>query len=183
VFILDGFYKPNFHYTLQPAEIERIRWSYYPYKLVADEPIQADPAIFKKTVIASIKDTGKTIAKIYKDDFDLHMRPASNDIIQGIAKVTGYINGRPDVPHIVTGESNGPLLYVADDLSWIDDEFTNYYWKKNPLGVNMDEPMEHQQDHGMDTIKYLLTHCPEPSQIIIPNRAQVPKWMFWHEVD
>ena len=86
-------------------------------------------------MIAGLKDTGTTIAKVFRDDYHLFMRPASNDIITGIAKVGSYIAGRADVPHPVTKELGASLLYIVDDLEddFYENEITAYYWKRNPL--------------------------------------------------
>lgn len=180
VIVLDGFYKPNFAYTEQPAEIRRIRAQYAQYPLNFNEQIEADPAIFKKTIIAGQKNTGEALATIYRRDYQTYMRPASNDIINGVAKVSGYINGNAITPHLITGEIGSTLFYVCDDLTWFDDEISNYYWKKTPQGDNIDEPQEHG-DHAMDCAKYLLSHLPPPSKIEPPSSALTPQWMFWHE--
>jgi hypothetical protein len=35
----------------------------------------------------------------------------------------------------------------------------------------------------MDALKYLLSHLPEPAELVIP-KSKIPKpWMFWHEED
>jgi len=184
VIIIDGYYRPNFGYTLQPAEIRDKRDNYMPYNLDFTRAIEADPAIFKKMVIAGMRDTGVALATVFRDEYQLYMRPASNDIITGIAKVTGYITGRNDIPHPVTGELGSSLLYVVDDLEddFFENEITAYYWKRNPLGQIVDEPLD-GNDHAMDATKYLLSHLPHASEIEVPASALPPQWMFWHEVD
>lgn len=179
--IFDGYYEPNFHYTLQPDKIFEIRGQYAHYDIKFNEPIEADPAIFKRIVIAGKKDTGDTIAKLY-DEEGLRTRPASNDVIAGIAKVNGYINGRPSVPHLIGKHEPSTLLYFSDNIEFIEDEITSYYWKRNPMGEMTDEPSDHK-DHAMNTIKYMLSHLPHASKIIIPTHAQVPAWMFWQETE
>ena len=185
VILFDGFYRRNFHYTEQPDAIAEIREKYTHYDLDFSRAIEADPAIFKPVVIAGLKDTGATIAKIYRDEYHLHMRPANNDIVQGLAKVSGYLNGRFDIPHPITGELKSSLLYVVDDLEddFFESEITNYYWKRNPAGQAIDEPADHQNDHAMDMTKYLLSHLPKASDIEVPSSALPPEWMFWREVD
>jgi hypothetical protein len=179
VIILDGFYEPNFHYTLHAEKIFEIRQGYAGYGFKFNDSIRADPAIFKKIVVAGRKDTGDTIAKLLGDD-GLHMRPASNDVVAGIAKINAYINGRADIKHLITGELNSPLLYVIEDLEFFEDEVTSYYWKKNPLGNLIDEPQD-ENDHAMNTLKYMLAHLPHPSKIEVPKSHIKPPWMFWQE--
>lgn len=183
VFILDGFYRPNFHYTDQPSEIFSIRLR-YASMLRYNERINADPAIFKRTVVAGKKDTGETISKLLADQ-EIYTRPASNHILPGIAKVNAYLANTLWVPHPITGEKSvdgHPLLYIADDLDWFDDEISNYYWKKNPLGQNIDEPQDNN-DHAMNALKYFLAFSPHPSKIIVPQAALPPGWMRWQEFD
>jgi hypothetical protein len=182
VFILDGFYKPNFDYTLQPAAMLELQTKYVGLlRFSNDRRINADPAIFKKVVIAGQKKTGDTVAKLLAE-LGVPTRPATNHILPGIAKINSYLSGRPDVPHPVTGELNSPLLYIAADLDWFEDEIINYYWKKNPHGQSIDEPQEHN-DHAMNAAKYLLAFSPHPSQIIPPRHAMPPSWMQWQEYE
>lgn len=181
VIILDGFYKSNFHYTDQPAEVFKIRLKYAGLLNFEQEKINADPAIFKRTIVAGKRDTGDTISKLLAD-LEMYTRPATNHILPGIGKVNAYLTGAHWTPHLITGEKPGPLLYVCDDLGWFDDEISNYYWKKNPLGMTIDEPQEHG-DHAMNALKYLLAFSPHPSQIIIPKKELPPGWMFWQEFD
>lgn len=180
VIVLDGYHEPNFDYTEQPAAIRDIRRKYVG-KLRVSEKINADPAIFRRQVIAGKRNTGDTLARLYSND-GLDMRPATNNIESGIAKVSSYLNGLPKIPHLVTGEDGGPLIYFVDDLAFIDDEINSYYWKRDPFGNHIDEPQEHN-DHAMDMLKYLLAWLPEPGKIVIPREALPPQWMFWHEED
>jgi hypothetical protein len=74
------------------------------------------------------------------------------------------------------------MLYVTDDLPWFESEITNYYWKKNTFGEQIDEPQD-RNDHAMNTLKYMLSYLPEPSQIIVPADQLPPDWMYWQEMD
>lgn len=183
VIIIDGFYKRNFNYTEQPTKIFEIRSNYIHYGVDFAFSIEADPAIFKRIVIAGLKDTGDTIAQLYRDE-KLYMRPASNDIIAGIAKVNGYIAGRKDIPHLLTGELDSSFLYVVDDLEddFFESEITSYYWKRNAFGDAIDEPMD-ENDHAMNVLKYIVSHLPDASKIEVPKSAMPPGWMFWHEAE
>lgn len=180
VIVLDGFYRTEFHYDLQPDEVFAIRWQYRGL-LEFEDRINADPAIFRKQVIAGKRDTGDTLAKLF-DALGMKTRPAMNDVLPGIAKVNSYLSGREDVPHIITGETPGPLLYFVDDLQFLQDEISAYYWKKNPQGEYIDEPMD-RNDHAMNTLKYALSRAPMPAQIFIPPEDMPKPWMMWHEED
>lgn len=178
VIVLDGFHKPEFPYDLHAGAIKEIR-ARYAGMLDVKDPIQADPAIFRRQVIAK-QDTGQTLARLLSD-MGLKLRPGQNDMLPGIAKVGGYLNDKPGVKHLVTEEEPSPLLYFVDDLAFIQEEFGSYYWKRNPQGNHIDEPVDHN-DHSPDTVKYMLSRLPEPSKIILPSHRVVPKWKFWYEV-
>jgi hypothetical protein len=180
MFIIDGFYLPEFSYDLHPQAIFDIR-SRYTGRLVADDPIDADPAIFRRMVIAGRKDTGDTLAKLHRDA-GLIMKPASNDVVAGIAKVNSYLSGLQHIVHPITGERPAPLLYVVNELEWFQSEISAYYWKRNPQGQNIDEPVN-SNDHAMNTLKYMLARLPEASKVVIPERALPPQWTYWHEMD
>ncbi len=180
VIVLDGYYQADFSYDKQPQAIRDIR-AKYAGLLMFSNRIYADPAIFKKVVVAGMRETGSTIAKLFEDD-RIFMRPASNDILTGVGKVNGYLSGRRGFPHLMTGDDPGPLIYFVDDLAFIGDEFSSYYWKQNPLGQRIDEPAD-AQDHAMNAVKYLLSYLPEVSKIVVPADALPPKWLYWHEVE
>jgi hypothetical protein len=180
VILVDGYYEPGLSYDKQPDRINEIRQRYFGLIEFSEEPIIADPDIFRKKVVAK-RETGVSVAKLF-NDLGLRMRPGHNDITAGIAKVNGYLSDKLGARHLLTEEPAGPMLYVCEDLTWFDNEITNYYWKKNPLGQQIDEPQEHN-DHAMNTIKYMLSFLPEPSEIIVPADKLPPDWMFWHEMD
>jgi len=180
VVIMDGYYKRNFHYTRQPDEVRKIR-SKYAHLVNVDESIRADPAIFRQKVVEKHVDTGTPISQLLYDG-GMECRPATNDIITGIAKVAAYLADQPTHEHIITETTPGPLLYFVDDLDFITDEIANYYWDRTSTGEHIDRPID-RDDHAMDALKYLLSHQPEPSEIVVPKYAKPKPWMFWHEVD
>jgi hypothetical protein len=179
VFILDGFYHPNFDVMQHANVIREIRARYHGL-LFVNEPIIADPAIFRRIVVAGQAVRSTTIARILKDA-GLNLRAGSSDVLSGIAKVNSYIAGTQRVTHTVTGERPGPLLYVADELPWFQDEVMGYYWKRDTQGKNIDEPVDHN-DHAMNTIKYMLSKLPDPSEIKIPEDTLPPSWTYWQEM-
>ncbi len=178
VIILDGYHKRNFHYSEQPDEYRRIR-NKYVHLVNYEDRVRADPSIFRQKVVDRHKNTGDTIAKLLKD-MGMPCRPANNDITSGVAKVGSYIAGTPWVPHIVTKERPGPLLYVVDDLQFVLDEIGNYYWDKDTFGGEIDQPID-RNDHAMDTMKYMLSHLPDAANIEVPHAERRKPYEFWRE--
>jgi hypothetical protein len=180
VILIDGFYRPNFNVFNQPDLIKEIRANYFG-RLEFDEAIYADPACFRKQVISGYKSTGDTIANIFRDA-DIRMRPSSNDINAGIAKVSAYLNGTRATPSPFHDNlPQGPMLFATTQLDFWHNEMTNYFWKRNPQNAFIDEPLD-RDDHAMDATKYLIAKLPDPSDIIVPTKDKTPAWMFWHEM-
>src|SRR5215831_7122115 len=180
VIVLDGYYQRNLHYTKQPHKVREIR-AKYAHLIDVEDSIHADPSIFKQQVIAKHIDTGTPVAHLL-GTAGMECRPATNDIVSGIAKVTAYLADQPTHEHLVTGASPAPLLYVVDDLDFISDEINNYYWDRTSTGEHIDRPID-RDDHAMDALKYMLSHLPEPSEIVVPNDKKPKPWMFWREED
>jgi hypothetical protein len=182
VVILDGYYIKEFSYDQQPKAIRDLR-SRYSDRLRFNSPIHADPAIFRKQVVTG-RTAGESVARLLTG-LGLHLRPATADVLPGIAKVNAYLSGTIDTPHILKTESvdgANPLLYIVDDLTWFQDEILSYYWKKNPQGTHVDTPVDNN-DHAMDTLKYMLSFLPDPADIVIPKKKVPPGFMFWREFD
>lgn len=177
IICIDGYYEPECGYELQPAKIRSVRDRYTGQLRVTDDVV-ADPAIFRKQVIKG-RSRGESIANLYRE-MNIFMKPGHNEIISGIAKVNAYLSGRVDIPHLITGEMGSPLIYFVDDMNWIEDEITSYFWKKNPQGISLDEPQD-VNDHAMNAIKYGLSFRPMPSEIVLPKDQVIPAYMFWHE--
>lgn len=181
LFILDGYYQSDFKFDRQPNAIREVR-ERYAGRLHASEPINADPSIFRKQVVAgTLSAMVDTVAKLYQRE-GIQMRPAVNDITSGVAKMGAYIAGVPHVPSLIEGATNGTLMYVAREMDWWHDEIGAYYWKKNPLGQMLDEPSG-GNDHAMDATKYMLSKLPDPSKIVIPKDKLPPQWSYWHELE
>ena len=180
VVLLDGFYQPNFDVMQHANAIREIR-SRYNGLLYFSDPIVADPAIFRRIVVAGQTVRNTTIARILKDG-GLNLRAGSSDVLSGIAKVNSYFAGTPKTPHLVTQERPGPLLYVATELPWFLDEIMSYYWKRDSQGRNIDQPVD-AHDHAMNTTKYMLSKLPDPSEIVVPEDVLPPKWSRWQEMN
>lgn len=179
VIVLDGFSRADFSYELHATAIHEVRARWLDFFTVRD-PILGDPAIYRKQVIAK-RDTGDTVEQLLSA-YNLRFVPANNEILPGIAKVNSYLADRQGVSHILTGEDPAPLLYFVDDLQFIQEEFTSYYWKKNPQGVQIDEPVDNN-DHSPNTVKYMLSRLPEASRVVLPKNQLPPQWMFWQEME
>jgi hypothetical protein len=179
VCVLDGFYHPNFDVMQHANTIREIR-SRYNGLLFFPDPVVADPAIFRRIVVAGQAVRNTSIARILKDG-GLNLRAGSSDVLSGIAKVNSYIAGTLKTPHLTMGTKPGPLLYVAAELPWFQDEIMSYYWKRDTQGRNIDEPVD-AHDHAMNTIKYMLSKLPDPSEIVVPEDTLPPKWSYWQEM-
>lgn len=189
VFILDGFYRSEFDIKEQPEEILRIQAKWATQEgFIASDPVIADPDIFRRKVISQhgvmLVDS---IASVLKQGNDLRFKAADNTVLSGIAKVSSYLNGRPELEDPfgwedpVFGPQPGAMLYVAQELDWVGTEFQNYFWKRTPTGAFVDEPMD-RDDHALDALRYMLSKLPHPSEIMVPRSAREPEWMKWHEL-
>lgn len=179
VFFIDGYYEPDYDYRDQAAKIKEIRARYAHYVMREDD-IYADPALFKRVVVAGRKNTGETVAKLFEEE-GITLNPANNQVLPGITKVNAYLNGFPGFTRPDNQAEDAPLLYFCDELQFIEDEATSYYWKKHTItGKNLDEPMD-INDHAMNALKYGLAHRPMPSVIILPKHQLPPAWMYWRE--
>jgi len=90
VFIIDGFHRANMNIDQIGERILELREQYMD-GMSWDNPIWADPAIFRRTVIDGKGKGGTTtIKKLLADRFELNFYPGQNDKLSGIAKVTDY---------------------------------------------------------------------------------------------
>ena len=49
-------------------------------------------------------------------------------------------------------------------------------------GAQVDEPVD-KDDHAMDTVKYMMSHRPNISKVILPPQKKEVGWMKWGERD
>lgn len=178
VHIVDGFYKAEYKIKDQVKHIKEIRGT---YGVDPSNEIWADPSIFKRRSATTGTVGVSTAGLFYDEDSSLHFVRGNNDIANGIAKVSGYINPQPGIRHPYTGDTVSPMLFVSDKLDFIGTEFTSYMWQKNPAGQNIDKPVD-RDDHAMDTIKYMLSLRPDVGRVII-DLQKIPAWMQWQEYD
>lgn len=178
VFIVDGYYKGEYPIDEQSQHIYQIR-DKYKHLITVKDAIIADPDLWKKKAMAGLKKTGIRISDIFKDEFNLNMKPGDNTIDAGITKVSSYLNGYNTLPPLIPGEKSR-LIYFSDELGFIRDEFSNYFWKTNPQGEREDVPMD-RNDHSLDVIKYILSYRPKPGEIRSRPDLIVPAYMHWNE--
>ena len=177
VFLMDGAYEKEFPLDDQISAIKQLRSE---YSIDPTNMILADPDIFRrKTVGKSI--VGKSIAEMFLEDGIVCDRGNSN-IANGIVKVNQYLIPRKHHQNPITGEYGAPFIYVSDRLEWWIDEISDYYWKKDTMGDQVDVPMD-KNDHAMDTTKYMLSHRPALSKLSVKQSSRQVGWKKWGERD
>jgi len=150
------------------------------YEVDASNMILADPDIFRRKTTGK-KLVGKSIADMFTEDGIICIR-GNNDISNGIVKVNQYLIPQRNHQNPITGEFNSPYLYVSDKLDWWINEISDYYWKKNPMGEQLDMPVD-KDDHAMDTTKYLLSNRPNISKLMVSHAKKQVGWYKWGERD
>lgn len=176
VILLDGFYEAELEIEEQVNRINNIREKYYASKKGF---IFADPAIFRRSIKSKL--IGKSIADMFNEQGIL-MQRGNNEIINGITKVSGYVNPHVNHIHIYTGDQPSPYMYIADSLYFVNDEFDTYMWATDVTGERVDKPID-KNDHAMDTIKYLMSKQPSIAQRILINKPVRNPLSMWHEQD
>lgn len=181
-FILDGFYEKERTVAELAGMIDAKREQLYARRIVGRDfewpDVYADPAVFKRAS-GTARTVGVSVAGLFSEQ-GISMQRANNDIVGGIAKVQSYLAVDLSHEHPITGTRGSPHLFINSDLAFIDNEFVDYYWKKDTSGEYTDQPTD-KNDHSMDMIKYALTHRPKLATLIVkpPPRAIVP--MTWGE--
>lgn len=178
VFILEGLYKPTPAVSTLGVGILELQEKYFDL-LSFEEPIYSDPAIFKRTVVDGTGKGATTVARILRSDYDLSLIPGQNDITSGIAKINEYLMIKQGL-HFDPIEASGPALYVNEELDFIDEEFTSYFWKSNGEGERSDEP-NGKKDHAMDSLKYLMSRLPPASKLLYKLPPKEPEYLKWQE--
>lgn len=176
VHVIDGFYKKEFDIKDQAKRINEIRAHYG----VPDDYIYADPSIFRR-FRATAGTVGKSTPDLLWDHGKIRVRRGNNDILNGILKVQSYLSVQESTRHPYNGDTTSPMLFVSDKLEFIPDEMGAYMWKRDPHDVPLDEPKD-ENDHSLDTIKYMLSDQPDVGTIKAALDA-IPGWMQWHVVD
>ncbi|MBU2051514.1 MAG: terminase family protein [Gammaproteobacteria bacterium] len=176
IFVCDGFYKPESEFRIgdQQKRIHEIRreWG------VEDDVVTwADPATFKRTAV-SRNTAAKTVKQLFGEgDYGVNFRRAENEVMSGLTKVNMYLGVRENHRHPVTKVMGAPHIFFANELQFIIDEFTAYYWKQDTNGSRVDEPID-KNDHAMNTIKYMLAKEPDLATRVprLPSRTHLTQW-------
>lgn len=174
--IVDGFHKKEYDIKEQAAHINRIRAHYG----VPDDYIYADPSVFRR-FRASANTVGKSTPDLFWDHGKIRLRRGNNDIMNGILKVQSYLGMQSVLRNPYSGDTTSPMLFVSDKLEFIADEMASYMWKRDTHDVPKDEPID-ENDHSLDTIKYMLSDAPDVGEII-QQVLEIPEYLKWHVTD
>jgi len=176
LFILDGFHEAEMDLNDIGLRIVNLQMQYQGL-INFDHPIYADPAIFKRSIIDKTGRRADTIKSILTNSFNLDMVGGQNPIASGIAKVNAYINV-DSFPHFEDqSRHDGNLFYVSSQLPFIAEEFAGYFWKTE-AGQQLDVP-NGQNDHAMDTIKYMLSYLPNAETLMYNVKQQFFGASLW----
>lgn len=175
VHIVDGFYEKEMTIKKQSEQIKLIRAR---YGVDQSNVIYGDPSIFRRTA-QKAGTVGISTSEMFWQEGSISFRRGNNDILNGITKVQAYIAAQPHMVNPYTGDTNAPMLYVSDHLTFVSDEATAYMWQKDVTGKPVDKPVD-RDDHAMDTIKYLLSDAPEVGKLLLDLNT-VPSYMKWQE--
>jgi phage terminase large subunit len=177
VFLMDGGYEKEQPLGVHTDKITEIR---YEYDADHSNMILSDPDIFRRGKSTS-KLVGKAISDMFLEEGIMCIR-GNNDITNGIVKVNQYLIPQRNHQNPITGEYNSPYLYVSNRLDWWINEISDYYWMKNPMGEQLDKPVD-KNDHAMDTTKYILSNRPNISKLLIAAAPKDVGWRKWGERD
>lgn len=181
VFEFDGFYEKELMISDLAHKIRQCRQRIHNIFGMTDEdfsPILADPAVFRRTS-GSSRTVGTTVAGLFQSE-GIIMQRANNDITSGVAKVQSYLAVDDTHMHPITGESGSPRIFFNNELTWNDQEFVDYTWKKDTSGEHEDTP-NGKNDHAMDKTKYLLTHRPKIAKYVKREAKLPPGFLRWQE--
>jgi len=185
VHVLDGFHEKELLISTAASRMKKIRKEYgfvegnlYHDDIITSHKVLADPAVFRRSSGGS-KTVGTTTSGLFREN-GIQMTRANNDILNGIAKVQSYL--AIDDYHLnpYTNTLGSPRIFFSTNLDFIDREIVDYYWRKDTSGEYEDLPMD-RNDHGMDTMKYLLTNRPRVAIATAPKQALPPRRMLWSE--
>lgn len=183
VFILDGFHKPETTVDWQQQQIKRIRRQYgaEAHGTTAGK-VWADPSIFRRGP-GGPKVVGATVAGMFQE-YGIGMRRGNNNITNGVTKLQGYLVPLDYHRHPLDGTMGAPRIFFSKELSFIDEEFNDYYWDTNTQEQRIDKPRD-INDHAMDTLRYLLSRRPPLARLLQrhANNNEPVYFRKWHEIE
>lgn len=183
VFELDGFYEKEKTIADLAVMIRNCRNKLHNLLGMDNDdfsPVLADPSVFRRTS-GNSRTVGTTVSGLFRDE-GIIMQRANNDITSGIAKVQSYLSIDATHIHPITGEFGSPRIFFNAELTWNDQEFTDYNWKRDSAGEHEDTPND-KNDHAMDKTKYLLTHRPKIAKYIKKTKDLPQGFTRWREAD
>lgn len=139
--------------------------------------ILADPALFKRT--AGKHSVGVTVSGLFREE-GIDFGKANNAIMSGLAKVNSYLHIDPVQRHPITLDLGSPKLFFSNDLTFIDDEITDYFWKKDIDAEYTEMPVD-RRDHAMNTIKYILSNRPRIANFVRRSNKLPNRLLRWSE--
>lgn len=177
LFVYDGFYDKELQIAVQADYIHGLRLEHRSLHTGSERrnfaypPVYADPQIFKRTGAGQ-----KTISGLFSD-YGIPMFRGANDITTGIAKITELLGVDEYLDNPFTGTEHSPHVFFSDKLAFLTDEFASYYWKRNPFGAFIEEPVD-KDDHGLDAFKYLITDYPQLEELrsLAVHRRRLFQW-------
>tara|TARA_R100000458_G_C8276283_1_gene251537 strand:+ start:1552 stop:3105 length:1554 start_codon:yes stop_codon:yes gene_type:complete len=178
VFLMDGGYEKEVPLQAHFDKIAEIRSH---YRIDRSNHILADPDIFRRKSAGSKSLVGRSINDMFTEE-GIYCERGNNNKANGIVKITQYLIPQEHHQHPILGTFGSPYLFVSDKLEFCINEFNDYYWKKDTTGAQVDEPVD-KDDHAMDTVKYMMSHRPNISKVILPPQKKDVGWMKWGERD
>jgi hypothetical protein len=177
LFVYDGFYDKELQIAVQADYIHGLHIEHRSLHTGSERrnyeypPVYSDPQIFKRTGVGQ-----KTISGLF-NDYGIPMFRGANDITTGIAKISELLAVDDYLDNPFTGTEHSPRVFFSDKLSFLADEFTSYYWKRNPFGMFIEEPVD-KDDHGLDAFKYLITDYPRLEELrsLAVHRRRLFQW-------
>lgn len=178
IFIVDGWYEKEMPIEDGAQLIHDVRneWSSSKENLV-----WADPQLFRRGV-GDKKTVGRTVAEMFREE-GIIMRRGNNEILNGIAKIQGYLGLHGFHKNPLTGLNPAPYLYISDKVEFLRNEFTDYYWKRdNDTNEHIDKPND-KKDHALDALKYMVSEQPRIAEILKRPVEEEVAHMRWQESD
>jgi hypothetical protein len=183
VYIIDGFYEREAGISWQADQIKKLReQNAAPEMLqrVLEPVIKADPAIFKRSN-AGAATVGDTTATLFMNE-GIIMDRGNNNIMNGIIKVKSYMRIEQSKVNPFNHGLGCPKLFISDKLHWLIDEIETWRWRKAKDDSAEDKPVD-GNDHGVDTLKYMLSEPPRIGKLVGRRGFDVRKVSQWVERD